>query len=66
MTAIVVPRDGQTLTEDDVIDFAKSKLAHYKAPKKVIFRSDIPYTATGKKQKFKLRAPFWTGERQVN
>ncbi|AEV73573.1 acyl-CoA synthetase (AMP-forming)/AMP-acid ligase II [Mycolicibacterium rhodesiae NBB3] len=66
VTAIVVPRDGQTLTEGEVIDFAKSKLAHYKAPKKVIFRSDIPYTATGKKQKFKLRAPYWTGERQVN
>ncbi|MDY6869585.1 MAG: AMP-binding protein [Actinomycetota bacterium] len=66
VTAIVVPRDGQTLTEGEVIDFAKSKLAHYKAPKKVIIGSEVPYTATGKKQKFKLRAPFWTGDRQVN
>ncbi|QNJ96520.1 AMP-binding protein (plasmid) [Mycolicibacterium fluoranthenivorans] len=66
VTAIVVPRDGQTLAEREVIEFAKTKMAHYKAPKKVIFGSEIPYTATGKKQKFKLRAPFWTAERQVN
>lgn len=66
VTAIIVPRDGATLTEREVIDFARSEMAHYKAPKKVILQTDIPYTATGKKQKFKLRAPFWTGERQVN
>ncbi|PND54407.1 AMP-dependent synthetase [Mycobacterium sp. ENV421] len=66
VTAIVVLRDGHTLTETDVIGFAKSAMAHYKAPKKVIFRDDIPYTATGKKQKFRLRAPFWTEDRQVN
>jgi acyl-CoA synthetase (AMP-forming)/AMP-acid ligase II len=66
VTAIVVPRDGQTPTEGEVIEFAKSKLAHYKAPKRVIFQTEIPYTSTGKKQKFKLREPFWTSERQVN
>lgn len=66
VTAIVVPRQGDTLAAGEVIEFAKKKLAHYKAPKKVIFRPDIPYTATGKKQKFKLRAAFWTGDRQVN
>ncbi|MCI4673912.1 AMP-binding protein [Candidatus Mycolicibacterium alkanivorans] len=66
VTAIVVARNGEALVESEIVEFAKTKMAHYKAPKKVIFRADIPYTATGKKQKFKLRAPFWTGDRQVH
>lgn len=37
-------------------------LAGYKCPKRVEFRDDLPRTATGKLQKFKLRADFWRGE----
>jgi long-chain acyl-CoA synthetase len=46
--AFVVPREGETLTEDDIIAFCKEKLAAYKAPKMVEFRSELPKSAVGK------------------
>jgi fatty-acyl-CoA synthase len=67
VTALVVKSPGSTLTGDEVIAFAKTRVAGYKCPKKVEFRDELARTATGKLQKFKLRAPFWeTKERQVN
>jgi fatty-acyl-CoA synthase len=67
VTALVVTTPGSALTEDDVITFTKTKLAGYKCPKKVEFRTELARTATGKLQKFKLRAPFWEGRtRQVH
>lgn len=67
VTALVVTTDGSTLTEADVIAWTKQKLAGYKCPKRVEFRDVLARTATGKLQKFKLRAPFWEGQdRQVN
>jgi fatty-acyl-CoA synthase len=67
VTALVVKAPGSGLNEDDVIAFTRTKLAGYKCPKRVEFRDALDRTATGKLQKFKLRAPFWEGyERQVN
>ncbi len=67
VTALVVTTPGSTLVEDDVISFAKERLAGYKCPKRVEFRDELARTATGKLQKFKLREPFWAGrERAVN
>ncbi len=67
VTALVVTAPGSELTEADVIAWTKQKLAGYKCPKKVEFRTELARTATGKLQKFKLREPFWEGkERQVN
>ena len=40
--------------EDDLISFCRNNLAHYKAPKTVVF-GPLPKTSTGKVQKFKLR-----------
>ncbi|CAE7917543.1 AAE1, partial [Symbiodinium sp. KB8] len=66
VTALVVTVEGSDLTEADVIAWTKQKLAGYKCPKRVEFRSELARTATGKLQKFKLRAPFWEGqEKQV-
>jgi len=63
----VVTTPGASLTETDVIEFARTRLAGYKCPKRVEFRDELARTATGKLQKFKLRASFWEGhERQVN
>ena len=65
--ALVVLNEGSTLTEQELIDYCKTKLARYKAPTSVEFRDVLARTATGKLQKFKLRAPYWEGrERQVN
>ena len=67
VTALVVPASGAEVTEDELIAFVKTKLAGYKCPKKVELRDELPRTATGKLQKFKLREPYWAGQnRQVN
>jgi acyl-CoA synthetase (AMP-forming)/AMP-acid ligase II len=65
--ALVVPAQGSTLTEADVITYTKTKLAGYKCPKRVELREALARTATGKLQKFKLREPYWEGhDRKVN
>jgi len=65
--ALVVVAPGATATEDEIIAHTKSKIAGYKCPKRVEFRDELARTATGKLQKFKLRAPFWEGrDRQVS
>jgi acyl-CoA synthetase (AMP-forming)/AMP-acid ligase II len=65
--ALVVLAPGESATEEDLIAHCKSRLASYKAPTSVELRTEIPRTATGKVQKFKLREQYWQGyERQVN
>jgi acyl-CoA synthetase (AMP-forming)/AMP-acid ligase II len=65
--ALVVLAAGEQVTEADLIAHCKGRLAGYKAPTSVEFRAEIPRTATGKIQKFKLREQYWQGyERQVN
>jgi acyl-CoA synthetase (AMP-forming)/AMP-acid ligase II len=59
--ALVVLREGETATDRDLIDFARSRMTHYKCPTSVEFRTSLVRTTTGKLQKFKLRAPFWEG-----
>ena len=43
------------LTEEDVIDFRRGKIARYKVPKYIFFVNEYPMTASGKIQKYKLR-----------
>ena len=65
--ALVVKTPDSALTEEQLIAHVRTKLAAYKCPKVVEFRSELARTATGKLQKFILRAPYWEGfERQVN
>lgn len=54
--ACVVRAPGSTVTEDEVLAICKENLARFKVPKLVWFRdaSDLPTTATGKIQKFRL------------
>lgn len=52
--AFVVLRDGATATAEEIIDYCRQHLAHYKAPRTVVF-SPLPKTSTGKVQKFVLR-----------
>ncbi|MHA1648694.1 MAG: class I adenylate-forming enzyme family protein, partial [Candidatus Helarchaeota archaeon] len=60
-------KEGVDITEEDLIKYVKSKIAKYKAPKKVIFRRKLPKSPQGKILKRKLREPFWKGkERQVH
>ena len=61
--ALVVKAEGSSLTEAELIEYVKGKVARYKAPSSVEFREVLDRTATGKLQKFKLRAPYWEGPR---
>ena len=53
--AFVIRRPGATLTEDDVLAFAGERLANFKVPRIVEFRTDVPRNATGKPLKRVLR-----------
>jgi fatty-acyl-CoA synthase len=53
--AFVLLRDGSSTTEEEIIAFARERLAHFKAPRGVTFVPELPKTATGKIQKFVLR-----------
>ena len=64
--AFVVLRPGADVTEADLVEHVKSRIARFKAPKSVTF-GDLPKTATGKIQKFALRDQLWAGrDRRVN
>ncbi len=64
---VVLSTDADAVTESDLIEFCREHLAHYKCPTSIEFRDELARTATGKLQKYKLRAPFWEGyERQIN
>ena len=52
--AFVSLKDGHVLSEEEAIAFSRQNLAHYKAPKRIIF-GPLPKTSTGKVQKFLLR-----------
>ena len=58
--AFITPREGASLTGEEVIEFCRENLAHFKAPKDVFFET-LPRTSTGKVQKYVLRERFWAG-----
>ncbi len=55
LCAWVIVKPGQSLSEDEVRDFCKGQIAHYKVPKYIRFVTEFPMTVTGKIQKFKIR-----------
>ncbi|MGK6305616.1 AMP-binding protein [Variovorax sp. DT-64] len=55
LCAWIIPKPGQTLSADEVREFCKGQIAHYKVPKYIEFVKEFPMTVTGKIQKFKIR-----------
>lgn len=55
VVAVVIPRPGVQVTEADVIDFSRRRIAGFKTPKRVVFAEDFPRTVTGKVAKSALR-----------
>lgn len=53
--AFVVPKEGETLTEEEVVSFCREKLAAYKVPKIIEFVDDLPKSAVGKILRRKLK-----------
>ncbi|HRR40162.1 MAG TPA: AMP-binding protein [Syntrophales bacterium] len=58
VTAFVVPKKGEKITEEDILAFCKTGLATFEIPKKVVIVDDLPKTTTGKLEKFKLRDKY--------
>jgi acyl-CoA synthetase (AMP-forming)/AMP-acid ligase II len=56
--AVVVPKAGETLTEEEIIDFCKDRLASYKKPKSVDFTDALPRNPTMKVLKTVLRERY--------
>ncbi|UCG63605.1 MAG: AMP-binding protein [Deltaproteobacteria bacterium] len=53
--AFVELKEGKTVSDLEIIDFCKGRLANFKVPRHIIFTDDFPMTTSGKIQKFILR-----------
>ena len=65
--AVVVLKPGAEASADELIGFARNRIAGYKLPKSVDFVAELPRNPSGKILKRELRKPYWQGmERNVN
>ncbi len=65
--AFIVRKPNTTLSQGELIEFARERIAGYKVPRSVDFLDALPRNPTGKILKRELRKPFWEGRtRQVN
>jgi len=57
--ALVVLKADSKLTEEELLEFCRARIAHFKCPKSVEFVASLPKTATGKVLKKDLRKKYW-------
>ncbi len=57
--AYVVLKEGNQITAKELLDFLRLRLATYKLPRRIIFREELPHTATGKISKKELKKQAW-------
>ncbi|HEY6409901.1 MAG TPA: AMP-binding protein, partial [Ktedonobacteraceae bacterium] len=55
LLAVVLPKEGEEITEQELRDFCKERISHQKIPRYIQFVNAYPMTASGKVQKFVLR-----------
>lgn len=60
VTAVIVPRTGDTIDEAALLAFCRERLAGYETPKRLVLMDDLPATVGGKVLKYKLRAQLTT------
>lgn len=58
VTAVIVPKEGQTIREEEIIELCKKHLAAFKVPKGIIFTDQLPKTPSGKILKRDLRQAY--------
>ncbi|MEQ9642592.1 MAG: fatty acid--CoA ligase [Alphaproteobacteria bacterium] len=64
--AIVVLKPGESAGADELIAYARERIAGYKVPRSIDFASELPRNPSGKILKRELRIPYWEGrDRQV-
>lgn len=59
--AIVVLRQGEQATQEDLMEFCRGRLAGFKRPRTIDFAAELPRNPSGKVLKRQLREPFWAG-----
>jgi acyl-CoA synthetase (AMP-forming)/AMP-acid ligase II len=58
VTGVVIVKPGETVTEDELISYCRTKLGGFETPKKFVFVERFPETIGGKVQKYKLREQY--------
>lgn len=66
MKAFVVPKAGESLTEEEVISFCRERLAAFKVPRLVEFRDSLPKTMVGKVLRKELRKEYDQRSQEVS
>jgi fatty-acyl-CoA synthase len=62
----VVVKPGSQLSESELIEFCRSRVAHFKCPRSIEFVEALPKTATGKILKKNLRKKYWAAQTNVS
>jgi fatty-acyl-CoA synthase len=60
--ALVVLKLGSKAGENEILDFCRSVLSHFKCPRSIEFLESLPKTGTGKVLKRELRQKYWTAK----
>jgi fatty-acyl-CoA synthase len=63
--ALVVLKPDAKATEGELLEFCRSRIAHYKCPRSVEFLPSLPKTGTGKILKKELRKKYWAGQETI-
>jgi fatty-acyl-CoA synthase len=63
--ALVVLKPGAQATENELLEFCRGRLAHYKCPRSLEFMEALPKTGTGKILKKELRKKYWSGTESI-
>lgn len=61
--ALLVLKEGKKATEEEIIEFCKTKLAGYKVPRSVTFLAELPKSSSGKILKRLIREEYWKGKK---
>jgi len=65
VTAVVVLRDGQEASEEEIMTFCRDRLADFKRPRSVAFVDQLPKNANGKLSRKDVREPYWRGRARL-
>jgi fatty-acyl-CoA synthase len=63
--AVVALKPGARATEYELLEFCRTRLAHFKCPRSVEFLASLPKTGTGKLLKRELRQKYWIAQRST-
>lgn len=67
VNALVILKQGESISEEEIIKYCGEHLAGYKKPKKIYFRDEFPLSPQGKILKRKLKKEFWgDSDRQIS